>query len=78
MVKCEECQYKEEYRKFGNSRSEVMCRHPDGKYIYQYFKEHGIRKYEGFIGYVNSKGIFPIKKAPAWCPLNAERIKEDA
>lgn len=66
---CKECPHKREYRKYGNSTKEVMCKHPDRDYIHRYFIIHNIRKFEGFIGYVNSKGIFPIKKSPAWCPL---------
>lgn len=66
---CKECPHKREYRRGGNTTKEVMCRHPDTDYIRSYFEEHHIRKYEGFLGYVNSKGVFPVKKSPKWCPL---------
>ena len=66
---CKECPHKKEYRRKYNTTKGAMCEHPDKGYIRMYFKVHNIRKHEGFIGYVNSKGVFPIKKSPAWCPL---------
>ena len=70
---CKECPYAKVYRKYGNTTASVMCSHPDHDYIHNYFKEHNISKYEGFIGFINSKGIFPVKKSPAWCPFKAEK-----
>lgn len=72
-MNCKECPYKKEWRKLGNSTAEVMCRHPDSKYIREYFEKHNIRKSEGFLGYINSKGVFPVKKSPKWCPLKREK-----
>lgn len=72
---CKECPYKREYQKGYNTTKEVMCRHPDTDYIHSYFEEHRIRKFEGFIGFVNSNGDFPIKTAPKWCPLKRSDIK---
>lgn len=71
-MNCKECPHKKEFRKGGNTTKEVMCRHPDRDYIVNYFREHRIRKFEGFLGYVNSKGEFPIKTSPKWCPLKKE------
>lgn len=74
---CKECPFQKQYRRHFNSTREVMCEHPDKEYIRKYFKEHNIRKYEGFIGFVNSKGVFPIKKSPAWCPLKRKGGERD-
>lgn len=41
---CKECPYKKEYRRCGNGTAEVMCGHPDSKYIREYFKKHNIKK----------------------------------
>lgn len=68
-IVCKECPYKKEYRRNFNTTKEVMCDHPDREYIHNYFEEHNIRKFERFIGFVNSKGEFPVKKSPKWCPL---------
>ena len=75
---CKECPHKKEYQRFGNTTKVVMCEHLDKKYIRMYFKTHGIRKFEGFIGFVNSKGVFPIKKSPAWCPLKQKGGDDNA
>ena len=66
---CKDCPYKKEYRRNFNSTKGVMCVHPDKEYIRKYFKDRNIKKYQGFIGFINSKGIFPVKKSPMWCPL---------
>ena len=70
---CKDCPYKQEFRRNGNSTKEVMCRHPDYEYIHEYFETHQIRKYYGFLGFINSKGDFPVKKSPKWCPLKKEK-----
>lgn len=75
---CNDCPYKEIYRKYGNSTKEVMCQHPDKEYVRKYYKEHDIRKFEGFIGFINSKGVFPIKGSPKWCPLKQRGGDNDA
>lgn len=69
---CKECPYKREYRRYGNTTADVWCKHPDNDFIVEYFKKHHISKAFGFIGFVNSKGVFPIKKSPKWCPLKKE------
>jgi len=66
---CIECSFKREYRRGGNLTRSVICEHPNKEYIYNYFKQNNIHKMEGFLGFVNSKGVFPIKKCPKWCPL---------
>lgn len=66
---CKECQHKKVIRRFGNTTAEVYCEHPNKQYINVYFRENRIRKMQGFIGFVNSQGVFPLKKAPKWCPL---------
>ena len=70
---CKECPYKKEYQRYGNTTKTVMCEHPDKEYIRQYFREHKIHKYEGCLGFVNSKGVIPIKKSPKWCPLKRDK-----
>lgn len=66
---CKVCPYKREIHLSGNSTKQVYCEYPDKDYIRQFFKKHGISKMEGFLGFINSKGDFPIKKSPKWCPL---------
>lgn len=66
---CKECPYKKEFQRYGNATSAVSCEHPNKEHINQYFKEHGIQKMQGFLGFTNCKGDFPIKKSPKWCPL---------
>lgn len=67
--RCEDCPYKQELRSYGNRTKNVYCNHPNRKYIEEYFREHRISKYPTFLGYVNTKGVFPVKKSPKWCPL---------
>jgi hypothetical protein len=66
---CKECPHKVEFQSYGNRTKNVYCEHPDKKYISEYFEQHGISKYPTFLGYINTKGIFPVKKSPKWCPL---------
>lgn len=66
---CKECPHKKILTKYGNTTSSVYCEHPDQEYIVQYFDTHRISKMPGFIGFINSKREFPIKKYPKWCPL---------
>lgn len=73
---CKECQYKKAIKRFGNTTTQVFCDHPEKQYIRKCFQENHINKAEGFLGFINSKGEFPIKKAPKWCPLKAERSAE--
>lgn len=68
-IKCSECEYCEEFRKVGNTRSSFTCKHADKEYIRKYYQEHHIMKMEGFIGYGKPySGSAPIKTSPAWCP----------
>lgn len=69
IIRCSECGYCEKYRKFGNTRTEFSCGHPDREYIREYYEEHHITKMEGCIGYGKrfSEEV-PIKTSPAWCP----------
>ena len=67
--RCKECPYKRVFRRHGNCTAEVNCEHPDKKYIVEYFEQHEISKFPTFLGYINSKGVFPVKKSPKWCPL---------
>ncbi len=68
-IKCSECEHCKGYRPYGNTRSHFSCEHPDGEYIRKYYKEHNIKKMEGFIGFGKpfSEAV-PIKTSPAWCP----------
>lgn len=69
VVRCSECEYCNEYRKLGNTRSSFTCEHPDSSYIRDYFREHNIHKMEGFLGFgAKFSTDVPIKTAPAWCP----------
>ena len=66
---CKDCPHKKEYHRGTNTTKGVYCEHPNSEYIRKFFTEHNIRKYEGFLGFINSNGDFPIKKCPKWCPL---------
>lgn len=66
-IKCSECEHCEENRRWGNSRSEYTCNHPDQGYIIDYFKEHHISKMAGFLNF-GKPGEVPVKTSPAWCP----------
>lgn len=69
---CINCKYSQAYRKPGNSRYEYRCKHPDQKYIIDYFEEHKIQKLQGFLGFAKP-GEFPVKTAPKWCPMRKEQ-----
>lgn len=65
-IKCSECEYCEDYRRIGNTRTSFSCNHPEQRYIMDYFTQKGIRKMPGF-GAVHSDTV-PLKTSPAWCP----------
>lgn len=68
-IKCAGCEYCEEFRPLGNTRSEFTCQHPDRAYIEEYFKTHGIQKMPRFLGFGERySSEVPIKTSPAWCP----------
>lgn len=75
-MNCKDCPHKKVYRKYGNKTASVYCEHPCQEHIIKYFNECRIQKMAGFIGFVNSKGEFPIKKSPKWCPLRKEGATE--
>lgn len=69
IIRCSECVYCEKYRKFGNTRTEFSCGHPDREYIREYYEKHHIFRLWGFIGHGKpySEEV-PLKTSPAWCP----------
>lgn len=71
---CDSCEYCEGY--LHKTRKSFICNHPDYEYIRKYFKEHNIRKMEGFIGFGEKFSDIPKNKTtPRWCPENcAERL----
>ena len=75
-LRCEDCPHKQVLGRYGNKTKEVFCNHPNGKYIDAYFKQHNISKYPSFLGYINAKGDFPVKKSPKWCPLKMKGGEE--
>lgn len=66
-IRCSECEHCKEFISWRNKRSEFSCEHPDQEYIGRYFKEHNIRKAEGFLNF-GKPGEVPLKTSPAWCP----------
>ena len=57
-------------RKETSTRYECLCNHANQDYIDNYFKEHDIRKYQGFLCYSKPCVKEPsIKTSPKWCPL---------
>ncbi len=78
MVRCKDCEYCEEFRKAGNTRSEFRCNHPDQRYIATYFKEKRISKMPGFLGFGKSHSSeVSVKTSPAWCPKKSLKEKEN-
>lgn len=74
-IKCCECKYCKETRRWGNTRSEFSCNHPDKSYISHYFKEHQISKNVGFIAFGKAgSSLVPVKRSPAWCPKKKELL----
>ena len=71
-MNCKECQWKKAYRKGYNATQTVFCEHPNKEHIEKYFKDNCIHKMLAFIGFIDSKGEFPIKTAPKWCPLKVK------
>lgn len=80
MIKprCEDCPHKQALGRYGNKTKEVFCNHPDRGYIQTYFEQHNISKFPTFLGYINAKGVFPVKQSPKWCPLKKEGGESDA
>nr|DAH23222.1 MAG TPA: hypothetical protein [Caudoviricetes sp.] len=71
-IRCAECEYCKDFRRFANTRGSFFCEHPDQRYINQYFEEHKILKMQGFIGFGKRYEDKPsIKTSPAWCPKKA-------
>lgn len=69
IIKCSMCEYCEETRRYGNSRSEFSCKHPAQSYILNYFREHKMNKMPGFLNYGKPwSHDVPLKTSPAWCP----------
>lgn len=64
---CDNCKYCESYTH--STRKGFHCNHPDRKHISRYFKEHNIKKMEGFIGFGERFADVPKNKTtPKWCP----------
>jgi hypothetical protein len=75
-IKCAECKYCKDSRRYGNTRGSFHCEHPDKKYILEYFKDYKIHKMEGFIGFGKPFENTPsIKTSPAWCPKKKQEGK---
>lgn len=70
VCRCQTCPYQKGYRKPGNSRTSYHCKHPDERYIRDYFNEHKIKKMPGFLGF--GHGQLPLKRTVKWCPLEKE------
>lgn len=69
IIKCSQCCHCREYRKFGNTRSEFTCNHPDHDYILNYFYKNKIQKMPGFLGFGEKYShTVPLKTSPRWCP----------
>ncbi len=76
-IKCSECEYCKGYRKRGNERELFYCEHPDGEYIYDYFRKNRLQKDLRFLnfGKRNSREV-TIKTSPAWCPKKRKTMDE--
>lgn len=67
-IRCMECQHVRKYRK------EVFCRHPNQKYIHEYFRNKRMKKMPAFLGFEYKK--FPVMGSPAWCPFKMKEGEE--
>lgn len=66
---CNNCEYLLSLKSANATRFDFHCNHPNQMYIYDYFKEHDIKKMPGFIGYGKCYGHEPTNKTtPKWCP----------
>lgn len=73
-MNCKDCNHKREFQKLGNRTKSVICAHPNKKYIRDYFEKNRLSKMEGFLGFIDTKGTFPVKKSPKWCPLKIKNV----
>ena len=75
-MKCRECKHCKgiQPRPLGLcERGRFYCKHPNQKYIYDYFDAKRMVKQPGFIGFGEKFSDKPsIKTSPEWCPLKAE------
>lgn len=73
-IRCSECEYcKEAPSGTHSSRGSFYCKHPNQKFIKNYYKENRISRMVGFIDYGKPYGHAPkLKTAPRWCPLKKE------
>ena len=67
ISKCQTCPHLSSSRKPGNTRTEYRCKHPDQKYIEDYFEKNKIKKMPGFLGY--GHGQLPLRRTVKWCPM---------
>ena len=68
-IKCSECEHCVGIRPVGNTRTEFSCKHPNQRYIYDYFMDNRISKMPGFLGFsAKHSNEVPIKGSPKWCP----------
>lgn len=67
---CRTCVHCDCHQTRGSYRYSFWCKHPNQKYIHNYFKEKRMVKMAGFLGFGKSiaENVLPIKTAPAWCP----------
>lgn len=75
IIRCSECTYCKEFRKYGNTRSNFFCEHPDQNYIYDYFEENRMVKMPGFLGFGEKwSHDVPLKTSPRWCPKKNPKV----
>ena len=48
-IKCSACQHCSGFRSLGNTRTSFTCRHPDQRYIENYFHKKRMQKMPGFL-----------------------------
>ena len=71
MQKCKYDNYKYCRSYIYNTKYVFHCNHPNMEAIRKYFKEHNIKKMEGFIGFGEKFSKVPKNKTtPKWCPEN--------
>lgn len=67
---CDRCDHCVGYR--ANTRKGFHCKHPNQRYIYDFFDKNNIKKMPGFIGFGENFADVPKNKAtPKWCPKKA-------
>lgn len=70
-MNCKNCNFVSAYNSAKDDKTYFYCINPNQSYIYDYFKEHKLKKTVGLIE-TSKPNItnLTIKSSPKWCPFN--------